>query len=286
MVYGPTPYDEIIAVGQDLQATAERSGALRAAAFASRLVGEGALLSGDLVLAERRPGRGQGPAPRAGCDRGGEAVALQRLAELRLAEGATAEAPRLLEQALTLARSSIIAPHLVQRVYGAMVRATARPERPPAPWSTGPSPRSGGTTPAAFCGAHVLGPRRAGLRRGGRSRSRRDRHLAAAEKAHVDRARRGRPPSTRRGRPGRRRSATRWATLAAGGRGRSELRRGANSPSTRPGAGRRRELLGDAGPPAPRRRTGIGGIRPAERTARGRCCRDRGRTGPSRRRRP
>ena len=51
MLYGPTPYAEVIAVARDLQTTARRSGALRAAAFASALIGEAALLSGDLELA-------------------------------------------------------------------------------------------------------------------------------------------------------------------------------------------------------------------------------------------
>ncbi len=51
MLYGSTPYAEVIAVARDLQTTARRSGALRAAAFASALIGEAALLSGDLELA-------------------------------------------------------------------------------------------------------------------------------------------------------------------------------------------------------------------------------------------
>ena len=51
MLYGPTPYAEVIDVARDLQTTARRSGALRAAAFASALIGEAALLSGDLELA-------------------------------------------------------------------------------------------------------------------------------------------------------------------------------------------------------------------------------------------
>ena len=124
MVYGPTPHSEIIAVGQELRATAERSGALRAAAFGAALVGEGALLSGDLVLAEgalgeaREMHRGLGAV-------GGEAIALQGLAELRIAEGRYDEATDLVERALTLARSSIVARHIVQRLFGALIRATA-----------------------------------------------------------------------------------------------------------------------------------------------------------------
>ena len=102
--------------------------ALRAAAFARALSGEAALLSGDLDLAaaeltEASAGhRDLGSAA-------GEAHSLQRLAEVRLAQGDDAEARRLLERALPLARSSIVAKHLLHRVFGTMIRAAAsRPE--------------------------------------------------------------------------------------------------------------------------------------------------------------
>ena len=85
MLYGPTPYAEVIDVARALQRTAKRSGALRAAAFASALVGEAALLSGDLPLAAEELSEAidlhhdmSAPA--------GEAHARQRLAEVRLAE--------------------------------------------------------------------------------------------------------------------------------------------------------------------------------------------------------
>src|SRR6266487_5461776 len=51
LLYGPTPYAEVLELARDLRGTAERSGALRAAAFARALSGEAALLSGDLDLA-------------------------------------------------------------------------------------------------------------------------------------------------------------------------------------------------------------------------------------------
>ena len=72
-------------VARDLQTTAQRSGALRAAAFASALIGEAALLSGDLELAARRADRGGRPAPRprvAG-GRGALAAAARRGARRR-----------------------------------------------------------------------------------------------------------------------------------------------------------------------------------------------------------
>ena len=45
----------------------------------------------------------------------GEAHSLQRLAEVRIAEGDSAAAMQLLQQALPLARASIVAKHLLQR---------------------------------------------------------------------------------------------------------------------------------------------------------------------------
>ena len=51
----------------------------------------------------------------------GEAHSLQRLAEVRLEQGDPEEARRLLERALPLARWSVIAMHLIQRVYGTMI---------------------------------------------------------------------------------------------------------------------------------------------------------------------
>ena len=51
LLYGPTPYAEVIDIAERLRATAQRSGALRAVAFATALIGEAALLSGDLDVA-------------------------------------------------------------------------------------------------------------------------------------------------------------------------------------------------------------------------------------------
>ena len=86
LLYGPTPYAEVIAVARDLQTTARRSGALRAAAFASALIGEAALLSGDLELATAELTEASDLHHDLG-SAAGEAHSLQRLAEVRLAEG-------------------------------------------------------------------------------------------------------------------------------------------------------------------------------------------------------
>ncbi len=52
LLYGPTPYAEVLALAATLRESARRSGVLRAVAFATALRGEAALLSGDLTLAE------------------------------------------------------------------------------------------------------------------------------------------------------------------------------------------------------------------------------------------
>jgi DNA-binding SARP family transcriptional activator/tetratricopeptide (TPR) repeat protein len=127
MLYGPTPYAEVMEVARDLQLNARRSGALRAEAFAAALTGEAALLSGDLeraasALTEARDlhhDLGSG---------GGEAHSLQRLAELHLARGDAETARRLLWQALPLARESVVGRHLLQRIFGTLVLAADDPD--------------------------------------------------------------------------------------------------------------------------------------------------------------
>jgi tetratricopeptide (TPR) repeat protein len=128
LLYGPTPYAEVLELARDLRGTAERSGARRAAAFARALSGEAALLSGDLDLAAAELAEASAAHRELG-SAAGEAHSLQRLAEVRLARGDDAEARRLLERAFPLARSSIVAKHLLHRVFGTMIRAAAsRPE--------------------------------------------------------------------------------------------------------------------------------------------------------------
>jgi len=122
LLYGPTPYAEVMELARDLRGTAERSGARRAAAFARALTGEAALLSGQLDLAAAELTEASAEHRNLGSG-AGEAHSLQRLAEVRLAQGDDAEARRLLERALPLARNSIVAKHLLHRVFGTMIRA-------------------------------------------------------------------------------------------------------------------------------------------------------------------
>lgn len=127
LLYGPSPYAEVIELARDLRRTAERAGALRAVAFAGALIGEAALLCGDLDLAERELSDAADLHRELGAA-AGEAHSLQRLAEVRLARGDRAGADRLLRRALPLARWSLLAMHLLQRLYGTMILAAEDPE--------------------------------------------------------------------------------------------------------------------------------------------------------------
>ncbi|HEX5018587.1 MAG TPA: BREX system ATP-binding domain-containing protein [Actinomycetes bacterium] len=122
LLYGPTPYDEVLMLAEQLRASAKDAGVLRAVAFATALRGEAALLKGDLDLAEHE----LIDAVELHHDlesTAGEAHSLQRLAEVHLARGDKEGAESLLNRALPLARWSPIASHLLQRIYGTMILA-------------------------------------------------------------------------------------------------------------------------------------------------------------------
>ena len=126
LLYGPVPYPEVITLAEQLRRRAEHHGALRGVAFATSLIGEAALLMGDLDRAERELTEaaalhGDVDAP------AGQAHSYQRLAEVHLARGDRARARELLQKALPLARWSVISQHLMQRIYGAMVLAAPDP---------------------------------------------------------------------------------------------------------------------------------------------------------------
>lgn len=122
LLYGPVPYDEVIEQAEALRRRASHFGALRGVAFATALIGEAALLKGDLELAERELQEALDLHRDADAS-AGEAHSLQRLAEVRLAQGDPAEARRLLRRALPLARWSVMSMHVLQRVYGTLITA-------------------------------------------------------------------------------------------------------------------------------------------------------------------
>ena len=127
LLYGTTPYSEVKALAQSLRETARRSGVLRAEAFATALLGEAALLAGDIAEAERELQDAIDLHREFGAP-AGEAASLQRLAEVRLLQGDRREADRLLRQALPRARWCLMALHLVQRIFGTMILAAPDPQ--------------------------------------------------------------------------------------------------------------------------------------------------------------
>jgi len=126
LLYGPIPYDEVIDLAGGLRRRAQHHGVLRGVAFATALIGEAALLKGDLDLAEREL-REAVDLHRDVDASAGEAHCLQRLAEVRLARGDREEALGLLQRALPLARWSVVSMHLLQRIYGTMISAATSP---------------------------------------------------------------------------------------------------------------------------------------------------------------
>ena len=122
LLYGPTPYQEVVALAHQLREQAERAGARRGVAFAVTVAGEAALLAGDLDAARADLSEAVALHVEMAADTG-TAHTLQRLAEVELAAGNRAEAERLLRRALPLARWSPLARHLLQRIYGTLIAA-------------------------------------------------------------------------------------------------------------------------------------------------------------------
>jgi len=122
LLYGAAPYPDVIAFADRFQAEADRLGAARGRAYAVSLRGEAELLSGrldeaedDLREAARLSRSLGGPV--------GEALALQRQAELALLRDRRADAEALLDEALAVARDSDVGFHLLDRIYGARIVA-------------------------------------------------------------------------------------------------------------------------------------------------------------------
>lgn len=127
LLYGPTGHDEVKELARSLRHAAEAAGSRRAAGFACTLLGEAALLSGDLDEARSALTESVELHQDLRAETG-TAHALQRLAEVDLAEGDRATAERRCRHALPMARWSPLSRHLLQRTYGTLIAAAPTPE--------------------------------------------------------------------------------------------------------------------------------------------------------------
>ena len=126
LLYGAMPYPEVIAFADSLAREAERLGAARGHGFAMTLRGEAELLSGRLDEADDDLAAGARLNRTIGATTG-EALALQRRAQVALYRGQPADAAALLDDALAVARESDAGFHLLDRIYGTKVTAASQP---------------------------------------------------------------------------------------------------------------------------------------------------------------
>ena len=127
LLYGRTDYSDVLDFTRSLREAGEQIDSPRAVAFAATVSGEVKLLSGDLDAALLELREGVELHHQIGAN-AGEALALQRLAELHIELDDHDEALRLLDEALPLARWSALSQHLVQRIFGTMIDATSDPD--------------------------------------------------------------------------------------------------------------------------------------------------------------
>lgn len=120
--------DDVAVFARELLDLAEQHGSLQGRALASLILGEAALLGGDLDGAEANLTVSADLHERAGAA-SGRTLALARLGEAAVARGRRSRARRLLSEALALARTSTLPDHLVIRVHGGRVEAAPDPGR-------------------------------------------------------------------------------------------------------------------------------------------------------------
>jgi hypothetical protein len=124
-LYGGEPYANIARFAQEMHDVATKTGARRALAFASCVLGETELLTGDVCAAEEHLSRAAQISleVRSLCT---AALATQRQAEAALANRQRDRANALLDRALLIARESPLGHrHILQRIYGTRITAAA-----------------------------------------------------------------------------------------------------------------------------------------------------------------
>jgi DNA-binding SARP family transcriptional activator len=125
---GPEGYDVAADFARRMMQIAAAAGSATGAALAVLMLGETELQAGRLAEADEHLREAAEANDRQGCI-SGSALARQRLAEVAVARGRNYDANRLLSRALSLARRSDLAPHLLVRVFGTMIQAATDPNR-------------------------------------------------------------------------------------------------------------------------------------------------------------
>ncbi len=121
---GPDGYDTAADFAREMMQIAEQANSATGAALALLLLGEAELLAGNVDEAEGHLTSAAEANDREGCI-SGSALARQRLAEAAVGRGRRYEANRLLGRARALANRSDIVSHLLVRVFGTMIQASA-----------------------------------------------------------------------------------------------------------------------------------------------------------------
>jgi DNA-binding SARP family transcriptional activator len=124
---GPDGYDTAADFAREMMSIAEQANSATGAALALLLLGEAELLGGHVDEAEDHLRSAAEANDQQGCI-SGSALARQRLAEAAVSRGRRYEATRLLARARALANRSDIVSHLLVRVFGTMIQASA-PEK-------------------------------------------------------------------------------------------------------------------------------------------------------------
>jgi hypothetical protein len=121
------PLENIRAVGEDIYTRSVRSGARRAQIFASTLLGEIALITGNVDEADTRLREAVRLSKEIGAITA-EALASLRLGEAVRARGEPSEGDELLSDALVISRWSPMSGHLVPLGYAALLRGSDDPK--------------------------------------------------------------------------------------------------------------------------------------------------------------
>ncbi|HZT10218.1 MAG TPA: BTAD domain-containing putative transcriptional regulator [Actinomycetota bacterium] len=124
---GPEGYDTAADFARKMMGIAEQANSATGAALALLMLGEAELLGGHIDEAEGHLRSAAAANDLQGCI-SGSALARQRLAEAAVIRGRRYEANRLLGRARAFANHSDIVTHLLVRVFGTMIQASA-PER-------------------------------------------------------------------------------------------------------------------------------------------------------------